>query len=100
MAKGGFRKGAGRKPGSANIKTREVADRAALEGITPLEYLIAVMRDDGQDTVRRLDAAKAAAPYMHPRLSALDVRQSVHIRASHEEWLTRLAGKLEDGEKH
>ncbi len=91
MAKGGFRKGAGRKPGSANIRTRDIADRAAEEGVTPLEYLIAVMRDDGEDIGLRMEAAKAAAPFMHPRLNAVDVRQDVHVRTSHEEWLARLS---------
>ena len=43
-ANGGRRPGSGRKPGSANIKTREIADRAAKEGITPLEVMIRAMR--------------------------------------------------------
>lgn len=67
--RGGRRPGSGRKPGSANKKTREIADRAAKEGLTPLEYMLQVMRDVKADDARRLDAAKSAAPYMHPRLS-------------------------------
>lgn len=43
-ANGGRRPGSGRKPGSANIKTREIADKAAKEGITPLEVMIRAMR--------------------------------------------------------
>jgi hypothetical protein len=35
--RGGKRPGSGRKKGSATKKTREIADRAAAEGITPLE---------------------------------------------------------------
>jgi hypothetical protein len=69
---GGRRSGAGRKPGVATAKTREIANKAASEGITPLEYLLSVMRDVGADDGRRLDAAKAAAPYIHPRLQPVD----------------------------
>jgi hypothetical protein len=78
---GGARKGAGRKPGSATRKTREIADRAMEEGITPLEFMLQVMREpsDHEDPkvqvareAMRFEAAKAAAPYMHPRLAAIE----------------------------
>lgn len=69
--RGGARKGAGRKPGSVTQKTREIAERAAAEGITPLEYLLSVVRDEGTDRRERMQAAMAAAPYVHPRLSAV-----------------------------
>jgi hypothetical protein len=79
---GGRRDNAGRKPGTTNTRTREVADRAAAEGITPLEYLLELMRKpypeeaDGMVLAdydaMKLDAAKAAAPYMHPRLANTD----------------------------
>lgn len=79
--RGGARPGAGRKKGSATAKTREIADRAASEGITPLEYMLEVMRrpSDHEDEriqlareAMRFEAAKAAAPYMHPRLAAVE----------------------------
>ena len=38
-AHGGARSGAGRKRGGANQKTREIADRAATLGVTPLEVM-------------------------------------------------------------
>ena len=79
--RGGARKGAGRKPGSATKRTREIADRAAAEGITPLEYMLALMRADAthedpavqaRREAMKLEAAKAAAPYIHPRLQAIE----------------------------
>lgn len=80
--RGGSRKGAGRKPGAATKRTREVADKAASEGITPLEYMLQVMRTEpsaeleARDMlsaiVLRFEAAKAAAPYIHPKLSAVE----------------------------
>lgn len=71
MARGGKREGAGRKPGSANTRTREIAD-AISEGLTPLEYLTSIYRDPDADAARRIDAAKAAAPYVHPRLNSVE----------------------------
>lgn len=72
MARGGQRPGSGRKRGSANVKTSEIARRAAAEGITPLEYMLNVLRDDSAEPNLRFEAAKAAAPYMHPRLAAIE----------------------------
>ena len=68
---GGRRAGAGRKPGAVAQKTREIADAAAAEGITPLDYMLAVLRDPEADQHRRDEMAKSAAPYMHPRLNTI-----------------------------
>jgi len=48
---------------------------AAIEasGPTPLDYMLQVMRDEGLEPAKRLDAAKAAAPYVHPRLASVAV---------------------------
>jgi hypothetical protein len=72
MAHGGTRTGAGRKAGAATTRTRAIADAATADGITPLEYMLRVLRDEGQDTERRDDMAKAAAPYVHPRLNSIE----------------------------
>lgn len=71
MARGGKRPGAGRPAGAANKRTREIADRLADEGVTPLEYMLSVMRDNNAGPERRDEMAKAAAPYIHPRLTAI-----------------------------
>jgi hypothetical protein len=71
--RGGRRQGAGRKPGSGLAKrTRKIAERATATGNTPLEYMLAVMRDIGADVKRRDEMAKAAAPFIHPRLAAVE----------------------------
>jgi hypothetical protein len=73
MARGGRREGAGRKLGSV-AKLDSDARRKAMEGgLMPLDCLLAIMRDDDRDARWRLDAAKAAAPYCHARLSATEV---------------------------
>lgn len=73
MARGGKRAGAGRKVGAASRRTREVANKAAQEGLTPLEYMTAVMTDPTADQKRRDAMAVAAAPYMHARLQAVSL---------------------------
>lgn len=72
MPKGGAREGAGRKPGVPNRKTAELQAAVLASGISPLEYMLSVMRDPGQDYPIRLDAAKSAAPYIHPKLAAIE----------------------------
>lgn len=69
--RGGKREGAGRKIGSVTKRTREIAEKAAGEGITPLEYLLGIVRDTVAEPSARMQAAIAAAPYVHPRLSAV-----------------------------
>jgi hypothetical protein len=76
---GGARRGAGRPKGSASKKTIEIANRAAQEGITPLEVMLNIMREayDGKDYEKALDAAVKCAPYMHSKLSSVDVKAIV-----------------------
>lgn len=70
MARGGKREGAGRKKGVPNQKTRERLEAICREGLTPLEYMLQVLRDENETPARRDEMAKAAAPYVHPKLSA------------------------------
>jgi hypothetical protein len=86
MALGGARPGAGRKKGSATAKTREIADRAAAEGVTPLEFMLKVMRDETAERSERLDMAKSAAPYIHPRLSAVEAKVAVTEQVEEVRW--------------
>ncbi len=72
--RGGRRAGSGRKPGTLNQKTRKIAEGALKRGLSPLEYLLQVMRDPEAPLTARLDAAKSAAAFCHPRLSAVEHR--------------------------
>ena len=74
MPVGGKREGAGRKPGSLNRRSKEAAEQAKREGITPLDYMLKIMRDESSDLDRRDDMAKACAPYIHPRLQSTTVK--------------------------
>lgn len=72
--RGGARKGSGRPPGAKNRRTRDIAEALAADGrMTPLEYMLRVMRDSKADKGRRDEMAKAAAPYMHPRIATVEV---------------------------
>ncbi|GEN61757.1 hypothetical protein [Acetobacter nitrogenifigens] len=93
MAHGGARPGAGRKPGSRNKKEvdwngkllvdpgslaapgADIVDpltgmsAAELAGVSPLLFLTRIYRNRALAPAVRADAAKAALPYSHARLS-------------------------------
>lgn len=73
MPPGGKRPGAGRPRGSQNRKTAETAAAIAASGLTPLDFMLRLMRDENQPLAMRQDAAKNAAPYVHARLAAVEV---------------------------
>lgn len=72
MARGGARQGAGRPKGGANKLNDEARTKALAGGITPLDYLLELLRDEDKPQDVRIDAAKAAAPYVHARLAAVE----------------------------
>lgn len=67
MGHGGARPGAGRKKSGTNRITEEAIARAEAGGEMPLDYLLRVMRDIKADEAKRIDCAKAAAPYLHAK---------------------------------
>lgn len=80
IGKGGKREGAGRKPGSITTRTQEIINAALSEGISPLAFMLQIMRKEPASdldpkeyiaaTMLRFEAAKWSAPYIHPRLAA------------------------------
>lgn len=70
--RGGRRPGSGRKVGSVTKRTREIADGALASGLTPLDYMLTILRDETQEDAARFEAAKAAAPYVHAKLASVD----------------------------
>lgn len=71
MSRGGNRPGAGRKRGAPNKASAERQAKVAATGDTPLEYMLKVVRNPKADASRRDDMAKAAAPYVHPKLASM-----------------------------
>jgi hypothetical protein len=94
-SKPGERRG-GRQKGAANKRSREIADKAVESGVTPLEFMLDILRADMPPELKerieeeplsvelvqalsswrntRFEAAKAAAPYVHPRLQNTTVK--------------------------
>ncbi|MEN5279005.1 hypothetical protein ABE527_18925 [Brucella sp. TWI432] len=72
MARGGKREGAGRPAGAVTAKTRDIANKASTDGLTPLEYMLNVLRDNKADPKDRMWAAEKAAPFVHPKLSSVE----------------------------
>lgn len=81
MARGGYRPGSGPKKGvkyrprgsKKETKPRapkvpdDIAEEAAKQNLTPLEYMLRVMNDEGEDKDLRARMAIAAAPFVHAR---------------------------------
>jgi hypothetical protein len=71
MPSGGARPGAGRPKGSVKKKHQiTVADVGHAEYL-PVEYMLALMRDERAEPNRRDAMAVQAAPYIHARLNAV-----------------------------
>jgi hypothetical protein len=66
------RKTGGRAKGVPNKATAAKAAAVQASGLTPLDYMLKVMRDTSVEAGRRDDMAKAAAPYVHPKLAAIE----------------------------
>jgi hypothetical protein len=68
------KKTGGRRKGSIAKKTREIAEKAIAEGITPLEVMLKAMRlkVDENDWDGAAAIAKDAAPYMHAKLASVE----------------------------
>lgn len=86
-SKPGERRG-GRDAGTPNRKTAEKVAAIEASGLTPLDYLLSVMRDDLLPREDRVDAAKAAAPYVHAKLANVELKAKVAF--SHEDALAQL----------
>lgn len=61
----------GRLRGVPNRATAARQAAVAATGQTPLEALLEIMRDPRRPVALRVDCARAAAPYVHPRMAAV-----------------------------
>ncbi len=88
--KGGYREGAGRRPGSMSKLAKDAVEAAKASGELPHEFLLRVARGEpiyrtalvgGKEQKileevsvdKRIDAAKGAAPYYAPKISTVEV---------------------------
>ena len=70
---GGARPGSGRKRGSPNKKTAALQQAVTESGLTPLDYMLSVLRNEAGEPRERLNAANMAAPYIHAKLSSVEL---------------------------
>lgn len=82
--KGGKRTGAGRPKGHKNKATQERLSGIVATGLTPLEYMLNVMRDPTVDHQRRQAMAQASAPYVHPRLASTEISGNAEKPLEHK----------------
>lgn len=88
MAHGGKRPGSGRKPGASTKLNEQARKQAAEGGLMPLDYMLSMLRDENLEPTARFEAAKAAAPYVHAKLAAVEL--SGGLAFSHEDALAEL----------
>jgi hypothetical protein len=78
-------------------KAREVAQAG---GITPLDYMLGLLRDESLPPDMRFEAAKAAAPYVHPKLATTEHKGEIKtstvavvppVAKSADEWAKQYA---------
>lgn len=69
---GGARPGAGRPKGSVQRRSVDAVAKAVAEGISPVEYMLGIMRNGEADPKERAWAAEKAAPYVHPRPAPME----------------------------
>jgi len=84
----------GRRKGSLNKVTAELRSAVTKSGEAPLEYMLRVMHDESEPTARRDDMAKAAAPYIHPRLASKELTIHQPLAGLRHLWLAPLVASL------
>jgi len=87
VRRGGSRKG---KPNRASAaREREMA----ASGMTAIEFLTSVMRDENREIEIRIDAAKGVAPYIHPKLAQTQITADVSVKHEiKQELLEKIVG--------
>jgi hypothetical protein len=100
----GLPKTGGRKKGVRNKRSSEMEARIRASGMDPLAFLIALMRNAKAPLELRFEAARSAAPFVHPKLTAVEhsgpaggavqteTKQVSDIEAAR--WIGRLLSKV------
>ncbi|KPF74555.1 hypothetical protein IP68_12370 [Blastomonas sp. AAP25] len=97
MPQGGRRTGAGRPKGARSAKTLAQTKAVEASGLTPLDFMLSVMRDEKNEQAVRLDAANKAAPYVHAKLATVDHKSSDGSMATKPDTIVIKAAAGADG---
>ena len=71
----------GRQLGARN-KTRAINRAMVGDGLMPIDYMLEILRDEGQTDENRKWAANAAAPYLHAKLASTEQKLSGEVAIS------------------
>jgi hypothetical protein len=71
----------GRPPGAPNKASAQRQAEVAASGLTPLDYMLGILRNEAADPAQRFEAAKHAAPYVHPKLSSIEAKVEADVTA-------------------
>lgn len=88
----GFKTG-GRKKGSVNKVTQIAREKIIASGLTPLEYMLGILRNSSSTKEERFAAAKEAAPYVHAKLSSIE--GNLNVTHTHEDAIAELEAAVE-----
>lgn len=96
----------GRKPGAKNKFSKASIVELAKTAVTPLEFMLSVMNSKKNPLPMRLEAARSAAPYVHPKLAQVShtgsINSELNVKLSDETRLDiarRVAFILQGGVK-
>jgi hypothetical protein len=67
------RKTGGRTRGTPNKASTARQEAVSNSGLTPLDYMLNLLRTENAKPEDRKWAAQAAAPYIHPKLANVDI---------------------------
>ena len=81
--RGGYRAGAGRPRGAKTARLPASATSEA--GASPLDFLLAVMRDDAQPVETRMRAAALVLPFLHSKMAPLGAKAAREAEAEDAE---------------
>jgi len=88
--------GSGRKKGSVNKKTREIAaalKQLKVDGTDSMSFYVSILRNPDAPFVVREKAASELFPYTYPKLSSIEARTGGR---THEDRLEMLRKMLDD----
>lgn len=63
----------GRQKGTPNKATSEKIAEIAASGLMPLDFMLSLLRNEQAPNEERMWAAEKAAPYVHAKLSSVEV---------------------------
>ena len=72
----GRRKTGGRAPGTPNRASVDFREKVLRSGLSPIDYMCRVYRDENEPTSIRLEAAARVANFIYPRMSTVDVNSA------------------------